>query len=58
MISGGTWIIYVGGVYERNNNGSYVTYYNALGRRVAMRSHAGPSGLLGPVTPTAAARAN
>jgi RHS repeat-associated protein len=39
--SDGTWTIYVGGVYERNSNESYVTYYNALGRRVATRTNGG-----------------
>jgi YD repeat-containing protein len=40
--SDGTWTIYIGGIYEKHQDGSYVTYYNGLGRRLAMRVHAGP----------------
>jgi RHS repeat-associated protein len=39
----GTWTIYIGGVYEKRSDGSYVTYYSAFGRRIAMRAHSGPS---------------
>ena len=38
----GTSTIYVGGIYEKRQDGSYTTYYNAFGRRIAMRVH--PSG--------------
>jgi hypothetical protein len=38
----GTSTIYVGGVYEKHQDGSYVTYYNGFGRRIAMRVHSGP----------------
>ncbi len=33
----GTWTVYVGGVYEKNSDGSTVKYYAALGKAVAMR---------------------
>ena len=35
--SDGASTVYVGGIYERNSNDSYVTYYNALGRRGGSR---------------------
>jgi RHS repeat-associated protein len=38
----GTWTVYIGGVYEKDQDESYVTYYNAVGRRMAMRIHTGP----------------
>ena len=31
--------IYIGGIYEKRQDGSYITYYNAFGRRIAMREH-------------------
>lgn len=40
--SDGTWTVYIGGVYEKHQDGSYVTYYIGLGRRMAMRIHTGP----------------
>jgi len=40
--SSGSWTVYVGDIYEKHEDGSYVTYYWALGRRIASRSHTGP----------------
>jgi hypothetical protein len=40
--SDGTWTVYIGGIYEKHQDGSYVTYYNGFGRRIAMRTHTGP----------------
>jgi YD repeat-containing protein len=37
--SDGSWTVYVGGIYEKRNDGGYVTYYSAFGRRIAMRVH-------------------
>jgi len=37
--SDGSWTLYVGGLYEEHEDGSYVNYYWALGRRIAMRTH-------------------
>jgi len=42
--SDGTWTVYIGdGIYEKSSNGSWIDYYNAFGRRIAMRKHTGPS---------------
>jgi len=35
----GSWTIYIGDLYEKHSDGSYVKYYWALGRRIAMRVH-------------------
>jgi RHS repeat-associated protein len=37
----GSWTVYIGGIYEKRFNGTYVKYYSALGRRIAMRDNAG-----------------
>jgi RHS repeat-associated protein len=42
-----SWIVYVGGIYEKNSDDTYVKYYSAFGRRIAMRS--GPEGSAGVV---------
>jgi RHS repeat-associated protein len=34
----GSWTVYVGGIYEKHSDGTYVKYYSALGRRIAMRT--------------------
>ena len=39
MISHGTSTAYIGDLYEKHEDGSYVNYYWALGRRIAMRVH-------------------
>ncbi len=33
----GSWTVYIGGVYEKNSDGSTVKYYGASGKAVAMR---------------------
>jgi hypothetical protein len=38
-----------GGIYEKNSDGSWVDYYNAFGRRIAMRRHSGPEDPTGTV---------
>ncbi len=48
----GSWTIYIGGpdgqdIYEKHQDGSYITYYNAFGRRIAMRKHTGPGDTTG-----------
>ena len=40
-MTGGTWTVYIGGIYEKPSNGTYVKYYSAFGRRIAMRDNAG-----------------
>jgi RHS repeat-associated protein len=37
----GSWTVYIGGIYEKHSDGTYVKYYSALGRRIAMRDNAG-----------------
>jgi RHS repeat-associated protein len=39
--SDGTPVVYIGGIYEVHQDGSYVTYYGTFGRRIAMRLHEG-----------------
>ena len=39
----GTWTVYIGGIYEKHSDGSWIDYYNGFGRRIAMRTHTGPS---------------
>jgi RHS repeat-associated protein/MYXO-CTERM domain-containing protein len=39
----GTSTIYIGGIYEKNSGGSWIDYYNAFGRTIALRKHSGPS---------------
>jgi RHS repeat-associated protein len=41
ITSGGAWTVYIGGIYEKRSNGTYVKYYSAFGRRIAMRDNAG-----------------
>ncbi len=43
----GTSTVYIGGIYEKHQDGSYITYYNSFGRRIAMRKHTGPSDTTG-----------
>jgi RHS repeat-associated protein len=41
MAEEGTWTVYIGGIYEESSDGqevTYVKYYSAFGRRIAMRS--------------------
>ena len=45
----GTSTIYIGSIYEKHQDGSYITYYNAFGRRIAMRKHTGPGDTTGTV---------
>ena len=33
--------VYIGGFYEKHSDGTYVKYYSAFGRRMAMRDSAG-----------------
>ncbi len=35
--AGCKWTLYIGGLYEERSDGSYVKYYSAFGRRIAMR---------------------
>jgi RHS repeat-associated protein len=37
----GSWTVYVGGIYEESSDQTYVKYYSAFGRRIAMRDNAG-----------------
>jgi RHS repeat-associated protein len=37
----GSWTVYIGGIYEERQDESYVKYYSAFGRRIAMRDNAG-----------------
>jgi RHS repeat-associated protein len=37
----GSWTVYIGGIYEKRSNETYVKYYSAFGRRIAMRDNAG-----------------
>jgi uncharacterized protein RhaS with RHS repeats len=37
----GSWTVYIGGIYEKHSDGTYVKYYSALGRRIAMRDNTG-----------------
>lgn len=37
----GSWTVYIGGIYEKRSNGTYVKYYSVFGRRIAMRDNAG-----------------
>jgi RHS repeat-associated protein len=37
----GSWTVYVGGIYEAHDDETYVKYYSAFGRRIAMRDNAG-----------------
>jgi RHS repeat-associated protein len=51
--SDSSWTVYVGGVYEKNSDGSVVKYYSALGKTIAMRQvppGGGAGTLLYPLT--------
>jgi hypothetical protein len=37
----GSWTVYIGGIYEEHQDETYVKYYSAFGRRIAMRDNAG-----------------
>jgi YD repeat-containing protein len=37
--SDGTRTVYVDGIYEAHEDGSYVVYYSGFGQRIAMRAH-------------------
>jgi len=37
----GAWTVYIGGIYEKRSDGTYVKCYSAFGRRIAMRDSAG-----------------
>jgi RHS repeat-associated protein len=37
----GGWTTYIGGIYEKRSDGTYIKYYSAFGRRIAMRDNAG-----------------
>ena len=45
----GTSTIYIGSIYEKHQDGSWIDYYNAFGRRIAMRKHSGPSDTTGTI---------